>query len=122
VSKQVGGAVTRNRVKRRLRALAREELVAHPTGWDVVVRALPLAAVSSFEEMEKSWRSAFSKATSAWTGSGFIFCLCQGTWRSPCWSRTARSSHPSMGTSVGTIPAVRSTPWGRLNITVPCGE
>lgn len=65
VSKQVGGAVTRNRVKRRLRALAREELVAHPTGWDVVVRALPLAAVSSYEEMEKSWRSAFSKATSA---------------------------------------------------------
>ena len=39
VSKQVGGAVTRNTVKRRLRALAAQTLVENPVGYDVVVRA-----------------------------------------------------------------------------------
>lgn len=63
VSKQVGGAVTRNRVKRRLRSLAQEELAGHPIGWDVIVRALPPAASVSYQEMERSWRTAFSKAT-----------------------------------------------------------
>jgi ribonuclease P protein component len=62
VSKQVGGAVVRNRVKRRLRTLAHEELVAHPTGWDVVVRALPPAADVSYQDIEQSWRGAFSEA------------------------------------------------------------
>lgn len=40
VSKKVGNAVVRNRVKRRLRHLA----TAMPEGFDVVVRALPPAA------------------------------------------------------------------------------
>lgn len=41
VTKSVGGAVTRNRVRRRLRAACREMLPAVPAGMDVVVRALP---------------------------------------------------------------------------------
>jgi ribonuclease P protein component len=41
VSKAVGNAVTRNRVKRRLRHLAATALPAMPFGVDVVVRALP---------------------------------------------------------------------------------
>ncbi|HEY0239149.1 MAG TPA: ribonuclease P protein component [Friedmanniella sp.] len=46
VSKAVGNAVVRNRVKRRLRALAGEQLAAFPLGRDVVVRALPAASTT----------------------------------------------------------------------------
>jgi ribonuclease P protein component len=41
VGKNVGGAVQRNLVRRRLRAIGRELLATHATGRDVVVRALP---------------------------------------------------------------------------------
>lgn len=41
VSKAVGTAVVRNRVKRRLRHLAATELRSLPTPVDLVVRALP---------------------------------------------------------------------------------
>lgn len=44
VSKQVGGAVERNRVKRRLRHLVRERMESLPRGTQLVVRALPAAA------------------------------------------------------------------------------
>ena len=44
VAKSVGPAVTRNRVKRRLRHLVRERLDALPTGSMLVVRALPGSA------------------------------------------------------------------------------
>ena len=44
VSKAVGGAVVRNRVKRRLRHLVAGELVGAEVPRDVVVRALPPAA------------------------------------------------------------------------------
>ncbi|MGC3995062.1 MAG: ribonuclease P protein component [Propionicimonas sp.] len=47
VSKAVGNAVTRNRVKRRLRHLTAAELRATPLVVDVVVRALPAAAASA---------------------------------------------------------------------------
>jgi len=46
-SKKIGNAVTRNRAKRRLRALAREVLaLAARPGWDYVLVARPLATVS----------------------------------------------------------------------------
>ena len=61
VSKQVGGAVTRNTVKRRLRALAKAQLVENSHGWEVVVRALPAAATASFDDLEKSWRDGFTR-------------------------------------------------------------
>src|SRR5262245_32240647 len=47
VSRAVGGAVARNRVRRRLRHLMRDRLVSLPAGTDVVVRALPGAATRS---------------------------------------------------------------------------
>ncbi len=47
VSKAVGNAVTRNRVKRRLRHLVAEQLTAAPVGCGFVVRALPAAATAS---------------------------------------------------------------------------
>lgn len=46
VSRAVGNAVRRNRVKRRLRHLAAAALPAAPFAVDVVVRALPPAATT----------------------------------------------------------------------------
>jgi ribonuclease P protein component len=44
VSAAVGNAVTRNRVKRRMRHLAAAHVPHTPGGIDIVVRALPRAA------------------------------------------------------------------------------
>ena len=51
VSRAVGSAVTRNRVKRRLRHLARERVATFPPGALVVVRALPAAAEASYADL-----------------------------------------------------------------------
>ena len=51
VSKSVGRAVTRNRVRRRLRHLARERLDRVPEGGTLVVRALPAAAQASYRDL-----------------------------------------------------------------------
>jgi len=51
VSKAVGNAVTRNRVKRRLRHLAREHISSLPRSAVLVVRALPAAAGASYAEL-----------------------------------------------------------------------
>jgi ribonuclease P protein component len=51
VSRAVGGAVVRNRVRRRLRHLVRERLAALPPAAVVVVRALPAAAAASPDEL-----------------------------------------------------------------------
>ena len=63
VSKKVGNAVTRNRVKRRLRHFAAE--ASSPFTTDVVVRALPGAAVDPdrlASDFADAWRRAFRKA------------------------------------------------------------
>ena len=51
VSKAVGNAVVRNRVKRRLRHLAREQSPSLPGAAVLVVRALPAAATASYAEL-----------------------------------------------------------------------
>ena len=69
VSKAVGNAVVRNRVKRRLRHLAAEQVSAvhardpGPAGVDVVVRALP-AAASAGDQLRTDLAGAWAKA---WT-------------------------------------------------------
>jgi ribonuclease P protein component len=61
VSKAVGNAVTRNRVKRRLRNLAAAALGETLGGLDVVVRALPAAATDP-DAMTRDLWSAWAKA------------------------------------------------------------
>ncbi|MGL4831671.1 MAG: ribonuclease P protein component [Propionibacteriaceae bacterium] len=59
VSKAVGNAVIRNRVKRRLRHLVRELLPSTPQGMTVVIRALPAAATQEQDlsaDLLSAWR------------------------------------------------------------------
>ncbi|PRA81172.1 ribonuclease P protein component [Microbacterium sp. MYb66] len=51
ISKQVGTAVVRNTVRRRLKAVCAEALPRVPEGTDVVIRALPASATASFAEL-----------------------------------------------------------------------
>jgi ribonuclease P protein component len=51
VSKAVGNAVVRNRVKRRLRHLAREHVSSLPGSAALVVRALPASADATYAEL-----------------------------------------------------------------------
>ncbi|WP_281282029.1 ribonuclease P protein component [Rarobacter incanus] len=60
VSKAVGNAVTRNKVKRRLRASLRTELEQAPHGSIVVVRALPGAASVDFSSLTSQLSSGIS--------------------------------------------------------------
>jgi ribonuclease P protein component len=63
VSKEVGNAVTRNLVKRRLRAIAAERLGALAPGVSVVVRALPASATACFADLRHDFIDAVTDAT-----------------------------------------------------------
>lgn len=52
VSKAVGNAVTRNLVKRRMRALMAQRTAQLPLGTTTVVRALPASAGSTYPALE----------------------------------------------------------------------
>ena len=60
-SKQVGGAVTRNLVKRRLRALAARTLADRPHGYDLVVRAQADSSGASFDQLSEHWERMVSQ-------------------------------------------------------------
>ncbi|RLP90568.1 ribonuclease P protein component [Micromonospora sp. BL4] len=64
VSKAVGNAVVRNRVRRRLRALVRERLAVLPAGSTLVVRALPAAAEASYPRLAADLDAAIVVARS----------------------------------------------------------
>ncbi|MGW3601764.1 MULTISPECIES: ribonuclease P protein component [unclassified Micromonospora] len=64
VSKAVGNAVVRNRVRRRLRALVRERLAALPIGSTLVVRALPATAEASYPRLAADLDAAIAAARS----------------------------------------------------------
>lgn len=51
VSRQVGGAVVRNSVRRRLKALCFESIDAVAPGSEIVIRALPSSASASFDDL-----------------------------------------------------------------------
>ena len=67
VSGALGKAVTRNRVKRRLRHLAAAHVADTPVGMDMVVRALPRAATAPDEvpaDLGSAWYEAVSRLAS----------------------------------------------------------
>ena len=70
VARSVGNAVTRNRVRRRLRHLARERLTSLPAGSVLVVRALPAAAAASYDGLGRDLDSALRKAGAAGDAAG----------------------------------------------------
>lgn len=65
VSKAVGTAVVRNRVKRRLRHAVRERIESVPTGSVLVVRAQPAAAGSSYPELVADLDRCLQRVTEA---------------------------------------------------------
>lgn len=62
ITKQVGVAVVRNRTRRRLKAIAAEQLPELGTGLDVVIRVHPEGAELSYAELRDSARSAMRRA------------------------------------------------------------
>lgn len=62
VSRKVGGSVVRHAVTRRLRAVLAEALRTAPTGFDVVVRALPASASCDFATLRDEVLHALAAA------------------------------------------------------------
>ena len=62
VSGKVGNSVIRHRVTRRLRPLVRQELRGLAPGTEIVVRALPLAAVATSADLGADLRSGLTSA------------------------------------------------------------
>ncbi|MCS6561463.1 MULTISPECIES: ribonuclease P protein component [Curtobacterium] len=66
VAKTVGNAVTRNLIRRRLKAIAHDLLVERPQGFDVVVRVLPAASQAGWptllEDVTRSFARGVEKA------------------------------------------------------------
>jgi ribonuclease P protein component len=65
VSRAVGGAVTRNRVRRKLRHLVRRHVAGLPAGSVLVVRALPAAAQATSERLGADLAAALRSVTRA---------------------------------------------------------
>lgn len=64
VSKQVGNAVTRHAVSRRLRHVVVQRGVVDklPRNYDVVIRALPKSATASSDDLARDMERAITKA------------------------------------------------------------
>ena len=65
VSRAVGNAVVRNRVKRRLRHLAQEHLASLPGSAVLVVRALPPAAGGTSAELARDFSRCLARLETA---------------------------------------------------------
>jgi ribonuclease P protein component len=70
VSKAVGGAVVRNTVTRRLRAVVRGRIDVLPAGSALVVRALPASATASSAELADELDACLAKLLGAGQPAG----------------------------------------------------
>ena len=59
VSRRVGGAVTRNKVKRLLREILR--LTPVELGWDIVFIARPMVATANYDRLKQEIRGLLSR-------------------------------------------------------------
>ena len=66
VSARVGKAIVRNRVKRRLRAIARERSSLLEAGIDYVVIAQPRAAQASYRDLDGDLTFLLAQAAAGW--------------------------------------------------------
>lgn len=64
VSKQVGSAVVRNTVRRRLKAICAEVLPTVRPGSDIVLRALPSSAAASFQDLRTDVQRSLARRAS----------------------------------------------------------
>lgn len=62
ITKRVGVAVVRNRMRRRLKAITAGMLEEVPTGVDVIIRVHPEAVALDFAALEAGARSAIARA------------------------------------------------------------
>ena len=58
----LGGAVQRNRVRRRLRDLLRGQLGAMSSGWDLLLIARPEAGSATYAELREALRSLLERS------------------------------------------------------------
>ncbi|WP_405374570.1 ribonuclease P protein component [Microbacterium sp. Ld14] len=65
VSKQVGGAVVRNTVRRRLKAICAEAMPVVRPGADIVIRALPSSASADFSALRAEVLRCLERKASA---------------------------------------------------------
>lgn len=63
VGKAAGNAVTRNRIRRRIRAAYRLAKTELPTGWDLVLLARRGVAEAEFLKLQKDMVAAIERAT-----------------------------------------------------------
>lgn len=70
VSKAVGNAVTRNKVKRRLRHLVAERITGLPAGTTLVVRALTGAHEKAYPQLGADLDAALAAASGPRRGGG----------------------------------------------------
>lgn len=69
MSRRVGGAVTRNRVKRRIRQLFRTHRgLFEARAAELVVNARPSAATAPFADLERDYLSGLARAVSRLSG------------------------------------------------------
>lgn len=83
-SRAVGNAVTRNRVKRRLRHLVAERLSQLCPGCRLVVRALPPASAASSDQLADSLDSALSRLGQRVAPAHLVAATRAGGWSQPC--------------------------------------